>query len=113
MTVLSQVPIRPQPFSITRAIGAENIRDPISPRGPVSCKPMPMADMASSTTRAALLRLSSKLAALPSYDGTLLVLQDTTEFVYQRSAPDSIGYTKKVNSGATRKAAGASTSFVA
>ena len=74
---------------------------------------MPTADMASPTKRAAPLRLSSKLAALPSYDGTLLVLQDTTEFVYQRSAPDSIGYTKKVNSGATRKAAGASTSFVA
>lgn len=34
-----------------------------------------------------------------SCDGTLLVLQDTTEFVYQRSAPDSIGYTKHVNSG--------------
>jgi hypothetical protein len=32
-------------------------------------------------------------------EGTLLVLQDTTEFVYQRSAPDSIGYTKNVNSG--------------
>lgn len=28
-----------------------------------------------------------------------MVLQDTTEFVYQRSAPDSIGYTKHVNSG--------------
>jgi hypothetical protein len=34
-----------------------------------------------------------------SCEGTLLVLQDTTEFVYQRSAPDSIGYTKNVNSG--------------
>jgi hypothetical protein len=34
-----------------------------------------------------------------SCDGTLLVLQDTTEFVYQRSAPDSIGYTNHVNSG--------------
>lgn len=32
-------------------------------------------------------------------EGVLLVLQDTTEFVYQRSAPDSIGYTKHVNSG--------------
>jgi len=34
-----------------------------------------------------------------SCEGVLLVLQDTTEFVYQRSAPDSIGYTKHVNSG--------------
>lgn len=34
-----------------------------------------------------------------SCEGTLLVLQDTTEFVYQRSAPDRIGYTKNVNSG--------------
>ena len=32
-------------------------------------------------------------------DGLLLVLQDTTEFVFQRSAPESIGYTKNVNSG--------------
>ena len=63
--VLSQAPIRAQPFSITLPIGAANSRDPISPRGPVSCKPMPMEDMASSTTRAAPLRLSSKLAALP------------------------------------------------
>lgn len=31
--------------------------------------------------------------------GVLLVLQDTTEFVYQRTAPESIGYTKHVNSG--------------
>ena len=34
-----------------------------------------------------------------SAEGTLLVLQDTTEFVYQRAAPESIGYTKHVNSG--------------
>ena len=32
-------------------------------------------------------------------DGTLLVLQDTTEFVFQRAATESIGYTKHVNSG--------------
>ncbi|MBV9840009.1 MAG: hypothetical protein JOY99_00490 [Sphingomonadaceae bacterium] len=32
-------------------------------------------------------------------EGLLLVLQDTTEFVFQRSAPESIGYTKNVNSG--------------
>ena len=32
-------------------------------------------------------------------EGVLLVLQDTTEFVYQRAAPESIGYTKHVNSG--------------
>jgi hypothetical protein len=32
-------------------------------------------------------------------EGLLLVLQDTTEFVYQRAAPETIGYTKHVNSG--------------
>ena len=32
-------------------------------------------------------------------EGLLLVLQDTTEFVYQRASPETIGYTKHVNSG--------------
>jgi hypothetical protein len=31
--------------------------------------------------------------------GLILVLQDTTEFVYQRANPESIGFTKHVNSG--------------
>lgn len=35
--------------------------------------------------------------------GTLLVLQDTTEFVYQRAASESIGYTKHVNSGCDKE----------
>jgi hypothetical protein len=32
-------------------------------------------------------------------DGLILVLQDTTEFVYQRASPENIGFTKHVNSG--------------
>ena len=32
-------------------------------------------------------------------DGLILVLQDTTEFVYQRARPENIGFTKHVNSG--------------
>ena len=32
-------------------------------------------------------------------EGLILVLQDTTEFVYQREAPENIGFTKHVNSG--------------
>jgi len=32
-------------------------------------------------------------------DGLILVLQDTTEFVYQRASPEAIGFTKHVNSG--------------
>lgn len=32
-------------------------------------------------------------------DGLILVLQDTTEFVYQRASPEAIGLTKYVNSG--------------
>jgi hypothetical protein len=32
-------------------------------------------------------------------EGLILVLQDTTEFVYQRESPESIGFTKHVNSG--------------
>ena len=31
--------------------------------------------------------------------GPILVLQDTTEFVYQRASPETIGFTKHVNSG--------------
>lgn len=33
----------------------------------------------------------------------MLVVQDTTEFVYQRSAADSIGYTQHVNSGRNKE----------
>jgi hypothetical protein len=32
-------------------------------------------------------------------DGPILVLQDTTEFTYQREKPELIGFTKSVNSG--------------
>jgi len=32
-------------------------------------------------------------------DGTVLLLQDTTEFNYQRAWPRDIGFTKSVNSG--------------
>jgi hypothetical protein len=32
-------------------------------------------------------------------EGLILVLQDTTEFVYQRASPETIGFTKHVNSG--------------
>ncbi|MFD1625963.1 IS4 family transposase [Azospirillum griseum] len=32
-------------------------------------------------------------------DGPILVLQDTTEFTYQREKPERIGFTKSVNSG--------------
>ena len=32
-------------------------------------------------------------------EGLILVLQDTTEFVYQRETPENIGFTKHVNSG--------------
>ena len=35
--------------------------------------------------------------------GPVLLLQDTTEFVYQRAAPEKIGFTKSVNSGRTKK----------
>lgn len=35
--------------------------------------------------------------------GPVLLLQDTTEFIYQRAAPDKIGFTKSVNSGRTKK----------
>lgn len=31
--------------------------------------------------------------------GTILVLQDTTEFIYKRNAPEKIGFTKAINSG--------------
>ena len=32
-------------------------------------------------------------------DGTILVLQDTTEFTFQRERPERIGFTKSINSG--------------
>ena len=35
--------------------------------------------------------------------GPVLLLQDTTEFIYQRAAPEKIGFTKSVNSGRTKK----------
>jgi hypothetical protein len=31
--------------------------------------------------------------------GTILILQDTTEFIYKRNAPEKIGFTKAINSG--------------
>ncbi|MBV8849542.1 MAG: IS4 family transposase, partial [Methylobacteriaceae bacterium] len=44
-------------------------------------------------------RFQSTAQRAAAAEGLLLVLQDTTEFVFQRSAPESIGYTKNVNSG--------------
>jgi len=38
-----------------------------------------------------------------SYDGPVLVLQDTTEFTYQRRDPHAVGFTKSVNSGRDEK----------
>lgn len=38
-----------------------------------------------------------------SYDGPVLVLQDTTEFTYQRRDPHAVGFTKSVNSGRDNK----------
>jgi hypothetical protein len=35
--------------------------------------------------------------------GLVLLLQDTTEFTYQRVSPEKIGFTKSVNSGRTKK----------
>jgi hypothetical protein len=35
--------------------------------------------------------------------GPVLLLQDTTEFIYQRAAPEKIGFTKSVNSGRDKK----------
>jgi hypothetical protein len=35
--------------------------------------------------------------------GTVLVLQDTTEFIYKRNKPEKIGFTKAINSGRDRE----------
>jgi Transposase DNA-binding len=35
--------------------------------------------------------------------GPVLLLQDTTEFIFQRAAPEKIGFTKSVNSGRDRR----------
>lgn len=32
-------------------------------------------------------------------DGPILILQDTTEFTYQRRQPHAVGFTKSINSG--------------
>lgn len=34
-----------------------------------------------------------------SADGPILILQDTTEFAYQRNKPEPTGFTKSINSG--------------
>ena len=38
-----------------------------------------------------------------SCEGPVLVLQDTTEFTYQRRDPHAVGFTKSVNSGRDKK----------
>src|SRR6202142_2730421 len=35
--------------------------------------------------------------------GTVLLLQDTTEFTYQRARPELVGFTKDINSGKDKK----------
>ncbi len=44
--------------------------------------------------------------------GPILVLQDTTEFTYQRRNPHGIGFTSSVNSGRDKKGGYASTQCV-
>ena len=36
-------------------------------------------------------------------DGTVLILQDTTEFSYKRESPNAIGFTRKTNSAKDKK----------
>ena len=38
-------------------------------------------------------------ARVSAASGPILVLQDTTEFIYKRDAPEKIGFTKAINSG--------------
>jgi len=35
--------------------------------------------------------------------GTVLLLQDTTEFIFQRASPQAIGFTKSINSGRDKR----------
>jgi hypothetical protein len=42
-------------------------------------------------------------ARFEASDGTVLLLQDTTEFSYQRARPELVGVTKSVNSGKDKK----------
>lgn len=41
-----------------------------------------------------------------SAEGVIFVLHDITEFIYQREAPEAIGFTKSVNSGRNRTGRG-------
>ncbi|WP_292337920.1 transposase DNA-binding-containing protein [Mesorhizobium sp.] len=41
-------------------------------------------------------------ARFPASEGPILILQDTTEFIYSRAQPGKIGFTKTINAGRTR-----------